>query len=115
MNKHKIDFSLAEKLAIVKALDALILADGAVHKGELDVLADLMYRIDFDSNFIVQARNIADVECMKILKAMPAQKKEVLSDIFQEMAVSDGFVHHKETEMIDNILFSIGVLQAQHS
>jgi len=51
MNTSIISFSLAEKFAVVKALDALILVDGKVHDEEINILTEFMRRIDFDSNF----------------------------------------------------------------
>lgn len=114
MNTPEIIFSLAEKLAIVKALDALILADGIVHDGEINSLTDLMHRLDFDSNFIVQARNIATRQCAIILQAMPDDKKDVLARILEEMAIADGFIHEKESDMITIILAKIGMLPVEN-
>lgn len=114
MKTPEIIFSLAEKLAIVKALDALILADGIVHDGEINTLTDLMHRIDFDSNFIVQARNIATKQCSIILQAMSDDKKDVLARILEEMAIADGFVHKKESDMITIILAKIGMLPVEN-
>ena len=113
MHTPEISFSIAEKLAIVQALDALILADGKVHHEEINTLSDLMHRIDFDSNFIVQARNISVEQCGVILKAMPNHKKKALAEILEEMAIADGFVHEKETDLITIILTNLGMLQFQ--
>lgn len=96
-------FSLAEKLAIVNTLDALIVVDGTVHDGEINVLTKLMTTLDFDSNFIVQARNIATTQCSLILNDMAPEKKQTLSQILEEVAISDGFCHEKEASLIDNI------------
>ncbi len=103
MNITPTSFSLAEKLAIVNTLDALIVVDGTVHEGEINVLTKLMKTLDFDSNFIVQARNIATSQCSLILNEMPQGKKQTLSKILEEVAISDGFCHEKETSLIENI------------
>lgn len=96
-------FSIAEKLAIVQALDSVILADGTVHKGEIDMMSTLMHRLDFDSNFLVQARNLSVDQCSLVLDEMSDQKKIVLAQILDDMAKADGFVHKKEIEVISNI------------
>ena len=114
MNTPNITFTLAEKLAIVKALDALILADGIVHDGEISTLTELMQRLDFETNFIVQARNIATKQCAIILQAMTDDKKDVLAVILEEMAIADGFVHEKESDMINIILSRIGMLPVEN-
>jgi len=114
MNTPNIGFSLAEKFAIVQALDALILADGTVHNEEINTLSELMYRIDFDSNFIVQARNISAKQCELVLTAMSDAKKQALVEILEEMAIADGFVHEKEADLIASILVNLRILQAQN-
>lgn len=103
MQKSHIGFSLAEKLAIVQALDSVILADGTVHNGEINALSDLMNLIDFDSNFIVQARNLPLDQGLAVLKGMSQEKKKALANILKEMAIADGFIHDKETEVIVHI------------
>lgn len=103
------DFNIAEKLAIVMAIDSIIVADGLIHNGEIDHLSKLMGRIDFDSNFIVYARNITPEQGMKILKGMSHEKKIALAGILEEVANSDGFVHKKETALIVRITAAMGI------
>ena len=98
-----VKFTLAEKLAIVQAVDSVILADGTVHKGEITALHKLMNRLDFDSNFILQARNVDPENGRLILRDMPNDKKEALATILEEMALADGFVHEKEAALISKI------------
>ena len=111
MNTPKPGFTLAEKLAIVRIVDSVIIADGTVHKGELSALGQLMQRIEFDSNFILQARNIAEEQAKLILRAMTYEKKKVLVAILDEIAISDGFVHEKESTLMAEIHSFIGYVQ----
>ena len=109
METPTIEFSLEEKLAIVKALDAIIQVDGVVHEGEINTLTEIMHRLDFETNFIIQARNIATKQCAIILGAMSDDKKAILASMLHEMAISDGFFHERESDMIDIILSKIEV------
>lgn len=104
-------FNQAEKLAIVKAIDSVILADGKIHAGEINVMTQLMHILKFDSNFIADARNIDGNEGLAILRAMPTDKKKGLAVILEEVANSDGFVHEKEMDVILGIFSSIGIGQ----
>jgi len=79
MSSSTSGFSLAEKLAIVQALDS------------------------FDSNFIVQARIVPKNQGLSILKEMTVEKKKALAIILDEVANSDGHFHEKEMELILNI------------
>ncbi len=102
------DFNIVEKLAIVQTVDSLILADGIVHSLEINALRQLMKRIDFDSNFILQARTIEPDKGRAIMRNMPFEKKEALTEILDEIAIADGFVHEKETALISRIIKAIG-------
>ncbi|EAR02476.1 hypothetical protein [Maribacter sp. HTCC2170] len=104
------EFNLAEKLAIVRVLESVIIADGIVHKNELNTLSDLMKRLDFDSNFLVQARAVATNQAILILNEMPDDKKKALASILDEMAMSDGFLHEKEVEVIIKTCTGMGIL-----
>ncbi|MDB4293262.1 TerB family tellurite resistance protein [Maribacter sp.] len=109
MQTDIIEYSLAEKLAIVKMVDSVILVDELVHKAEMSALQLLMKRIDFDSNFILQSRNIAYEQCLTILDEMSILKKNDLSTQLHEMANADGFFHKKEMALIFDICSSIGL------
>ena len=99
MNTQSLVFTIAEKLALVNAINSVILADNFTHKAELAVMNQLMQRIDFDSNFILQARNITDEQRLLIIKGMSEEKKRAIAEILDEVANSDGFLHEKEIEL----------------
>tara|TARA_R110002167_G_scaffold163242_27_gene360050 strand:- start:237 stop:557 length:321 start_codon:yes stop_codon:yes gene_type:complete len=103
------EFNQAEKLAIVKMVDSVILADEKIHNGEINALQQLMHSIGFDSNFIVDARNIEKNQSLLILDGMPDQKKKAMALILKEMAESDGFVHEKEMILILDVCATIGI------
>lgn len=105
-------FNISEKLAMVNVIDAVIIADGEVHKGEIDTLSKLMEIIDFDSNFLIQARTIDTEQSVVILKEMPQEKKDKLAQILEEVALSDGFIHEKENDVMNHIFSSIGIVKA---
>lgn len=109
MTSSTMGFSLAEKLAIVQALDSVILADGNVHQGEINALSELMHRLDFDSNFIVQARNLPTNQGILVLKNMSEEKKLTITEILNQMAIADGFLHKKETTLILSIRDAMGI------
>lgn len=102
-------FTIAEKLALVNAINSVIVADSLIHKAELAILNQLMHRIDFDSNFILQARNLTDEQRLLIVKDMSEEKKKALAEILDEVANSDGFVHEKEMELILGICTAMGI------
>jgi uncharacterized tellurite resistance protein B-like protein len=103
-------FDVSEKLAFVNVIDSLILADGKVHNGEINALSKLMQVIDFDSNFLIQARNINTTQSIVILEEMPQEKKEMLAQILEDVAISDGFKHEKEIDLMRHVFSSIGIV-----
>jgi len=109
METQTVHFIMAEKLAIVHLVDSVILVDGRVHNGEICALTQLMKIIDFDSNFIVQARNINIDQALMLLVKMSDEKKSTLKSILEMIAISDGFVHEKETDLMARVFKSIGM------
>ncbi|MRI00769.1 hypothetical protein GH721_09550 [Kriegella sp. EG-1] len=109
MKIPNLGFSLVEKFAIVQAVDAVIVADGKIHKGEINALSQLMRRIDFETNFILQARNMSLDQGRAILSEMSYQKKKAIVNILEEIAMSDGFIHEKESTLITSIINHIGI------
>lgn len=103
------EFNLAEKIAIVKAIDEVILADGYASQSELIFLAQLMEILKFDSALIDEARKTTGNEGLSIIKAMPENKKTTLVVLLQEMAKADGKVDDREIDLIQNIISHIGV------
>lgn len=84
---------MAEKRAMIHAVNAVILADGHVHEGEINALTQHMHHIDFDNNFIIQAWNIDSEQGILILRKMPQEKKDNLESILEMTTISDGFKH----------------------
>ena len=103
------EFDISEKLAIVHLIDSVIVTDGKVHEGEINALSKLMPIIDFDSNFLIQARTIDIDQSVLILKEMTEDKKSKLAEILEEVAISDGYVHEKESDVIRHVFSEIGV------
>lgn len=96
-------------MAIVHLVDSVILVDGHVHNSEIGALTQLMKIIDFDSNFIVQARNINIEQAFMLLIEMSDDKNNTLKFILEMIAISDGFVHKKETDLMARVFKSIGM------
>lgn len=103
------ELNLAEKLAIIKMIYSMVHADGIVHSGEINEVGKLMKLIDFDSNQIQYAQNIEKEQSIAILQKMTDTKKKGLTKILEDLAKSDGFVHEKETELLNSIFASIEV------
>jgi uncharacterized tellurite resistance protein B-like protein len=103
------EFDISEKLAMVHIIDSVIVADGEVHKGEINALSRLMTIIDFDSNFLIQARSIDIEQSVKILKDTSEEKKVKLAQILKDVAISDGYFHEKEDNVISHVIAEIGV------
>lgn len=97
-------FDISEKLAIVKVIDALIHADGVVHDGEINAFGKLMEVLDFDANFLIQARFLETEQSISMVRNFSHEKREMLENLMEEVAKSDGFVHQKEIEMMENVL-----------
>lgn len=103
------EFNLAEKLAIIKMIDSVIIVDDIIHEREISLFNQLIQHIGFEDNFLVHAKNLDFQEALLMLKEMAADKKKVLGEILHEVSEADGFIHQKEVLLIENIMSSIGI------
>lgn len=102
-------FNLAEQLAIIKAVDEVIMADGHVNYGEMTLLNHIVDILRCDRSLIKEARNTDAKEGLAILAEMPANKKKALAIMLEEMANADGKVHEKEIDLILKIFSATGI------
>lgn len=103
------NFNLAEKLAIVKAIDEVILVDGRVSYGEVTLLNQILQVLKFDRKLIDEARDITAKESLSILRDMGNSKKHALAVILQEIAAADGLVDERELELMNKIFSEVGI------
>lgn len=105
------EFDLAEKLALIKAVDEVIYVDGKIDTEEMDFMTQLMEALKFDRIIVEEARKLSAKECLSILKGMTYEKKQMLSELLNEMASVDGEFNKDEYRLIFNILHEVGIGQ----
>ena len=103
------EYNLAEKLGILKAIDQVIRADDRIYEGEAIFISQLSQVLKFDADLFKKAREIEPEEAMAILTAMPENKKEALARMLNEAANADGRVGEDELRAIYRIFNRIGI------
>ena len=103
------EFNLAEKLAIVKAIDIVILADQKVAKGEMVYLGQLMKLLKFDSQFVEEARKFHIKQANLILEGLSEPKKHSLAIMLHEMAYADGYLGKEEMTVLFSMFETVGI------
>jgi uncharacterized tellurite resistance protein B-like protein len=56
---------------------------------------------------LIQARFLETEQSISMIRNFSHEKREMLENLMEEVAKSDGFVHQKEIEMIESVLSSI--------
>lgn len=103
------EYNLAEKLGILKAIDEVIRADDRIYEGEAIFVSQLANVMHFDADLFKEARGIESEEAMAILRAMPDAKKQALASMLNEAANADGRVGEDELRAIYRIFTRIGI------
>ena len=103
------EFNLAEKLAIVKGIDNVILADNKIAKGELVYLGQLMKLLKFDSEFVEEARKFNIKQANIILEELSEPKKHSLAIMLHEMAYADGDMNPEEIKVLFSLFEKAGI------
>lgn len=103
------EFTLDEKMALIKITTDVIKADGILHEGEMKFFEQLKKRIGFDIPH-VEAAEDWDIDTATVfLNKMTYSKKKAVAEILKEVAVSDNSIHEKEMTLILAILANIGL------
>ncbi|MDC6353594.1 MULTISPECIES: TerB family tellurite resistance protein [unclassified Robiginitalea] len=100
-------YNLVEQLAVIKALDEVILADKLVYEEEASFIAHLAQVLGFKMELIRKARKVEAAQAMAVLKLMSENKKHALSVLLREAAGADGRITDAELELIQGILQEI--------
>lgn len=103
------EFNLAEKLGILKAIDQVIMADDNIYEGEAIFVSQLSNVMGFSAEIFKKAREVELEEAMAILEVMSHDKKEALAIILNEAANADGRVGEEELKIIYRIFTRIGI------
>jgi uncharacterized tellurite resistance protein B-like protein len=104
-----VEFNLAEKLGILKAIDQVIMADDNIYEGEAIFVSQLSNVMGFSAEIFKMAREVELEEAMAILEVMSRDKKEALAIILNEAANADGRVGEEELKIIYRIFTRIGI------
>lgn len=103
------EFNLAEKLGILKAIDQVIMADDNIYEGEAIFVSQLSNVMGFSAEIYKKAREVPLEEALAILSVMSRGKKEALAIMLNEAANADGRVGEEELKTIYRIFTRIGV------
>jgi len=104
-----VEFNLAEKLGILKAIDQVIMADDNIYEGEAIFVSQLSNVMGFSAELFRKAREVPLEEALAILAVMSPDKKEALAIMLNEAANADGRVGEEELKTIYRIFTRIGV------
>ena len=97
-------FTKLEKYAIVKVLSRIMVADGIIHPKEEEYMNKVYCYLSITINDLEDISNIYDIQAKLIINEMSDENKIKAQILFVGMAESDGFIHHKEKEIIFQFL-----------
>jgi uncharacterized tellurite resistance protein B-like protein len=103
------EFSLAEKLALIRAIEDVIEADGQVNLKEVEIMKQLSYFLNFDMSIVEEARKLSRAESLLLLRGMARNKKKSLGLILKEVANSDGKINQEELLTLYGIFKEAGI------
>jgi hypothetical protein len=93
------EFSLAEKLALIRAIEDVIEADGQVNLKEVEIMKQLSYFLNFDMSIVEEARKLSRAESLLLLRGMARNKKKSLGLILKAhednyfLSLVEGFIY----------------------
>ncbi len=97
------NFTLIQKLAVLKSLDAVMMADGRIAPGEERFLKDILTEMDLKPYMVDEARKVSVGESIGILKRMEEGKKKLFAEMMHGMIIVDRKIDEREVNMLINL------------
>lgn len=96
-------FTTIERFAIVTILSQIINADGIIHPMEEEYMDKVYAELGIMISDMEDITNMDFVQAKSVINAMLDEKKQYAQLLFVSIARSDGYIHHLESEIINNL------------
>lgn len=98
-----IQLTKIENFAIVTILSQIMNADGIIHPKEEEYMDKIYAELGITISDMEDIANMDDIQAKSVINKMLEEKKQYAQFLFISMAEADGFIHPKETEIINQI------------
>ena len=95
--------TIIEKFAIVTILSQIMKADGIIHPKEEEYMDKVYAELGITISDMEDMANMDDIQAKYIINEMLDDKKQYVQSLFVSMAEADGYIHPKETEIMDQL------------
>ena len=96
-------FTIIEKFAIVTILSQIMKADGIIHPKEEEYMDKVFAELGIKISDMEEITNMDDIQARAVINEMLDDKKQYAQSLFVSMAEADGYLHPKETEIMDQL------------
>ena len=96
-------FTIIEKFAIVTILSQIMKADGIIHPKEEEYMDKVYAELGITISDMEDMANMDDIQAKYVINEMLDDKKQYTQSLFVSMAEADGYIHPKETEIMDQL------------
>ncbi len=93
-----------EKYAIINILSQIMKADGIIHPKEEEYMDKVFSDLGITINDLEDISNIDDIQSQLIINDMSDENRTFAHSLFVGMAESDGYVHPKEIDIINQLV-----------
>ena len=104
------ELRLIEKMAMMKALAAVALADDDMNDPEIQLLTNIATNMDFDQEKVTAAYELKPDEAGYILNHMDEDKKKLFYGLMKETVMADNVANEQEVEFANNLLKAAGFI-----
>lgn len=95
--------TIIEKFAIVTILSQIMKADGIIHPKEEEYMDKVFAEFGITISDMEDMANMDDIQAKFVINEMLDDKKQYAQSLFVSMAEADGYLHPKETEIMDQV------------
>lgn len=95
--------TIIDKFAIVTILSQIMKADGIIHPKEEEYMDKVFAELEITISDMEDMTNMDVIQARYVINEMQEKKRQYAQTLFVSMAEADGYIHPKETEIINQI------------
>lgn len=97
------------KIAIIKILNEILVADNVVRKSEVEYLNEIIKSFEFHGEYEVEVDNMKTLQALSIIRILPIDQKNEVAKMMGKMIIVDEDINYNEVKLYNSFCESCDI------
>ena len=94
-----VELTYIEKIAVVKVLNEILIADNFTHEKEIEYMNDVISSYDLEENYKTEVDALITLQALSTIREMTVDKKSMVAQMMGKMIVIDKDINYNEVKL----------------